>query len=218
MIRLVLDTSSTRICVAVVVDDTTLVSISEQAGQRQGESLAPLLQRVLAESEVRAPDQVVVGVGPGPFTGLRVGVVTAAVLARVWDVPLVGVCSLDGYARRALRDVPGEQVAVVADARRREVYWAQYDHTGDRTGGPHVDMPDVAAQAIAGLRTVGHGALLYGEAFAAAGCLVAGPEFLDAADLALALNERPEVELPPLPLYLRRPDAAEPGPRKRVGT
>jgi len=218
MIRLVLDTSSSRICVAVVDSDTTLVSVSEDAGQRQGESLAPLLERVLAESGVRAPDQVVVGVGPGPFTGLRVGLVSAAVLARVWNVPLVGVCSLDGYARRALRDVPGEPVAVVTDARRREVYWAQYDHSGGRTVGPHVDLPDVAAHAIAGIRVVGHGALLFENAFAAAGGLVAGPEFLDAADLALVLHESPEVELPPLPLYLRRPDATEPGARKRVGT
>ena len=218
MIRLALDTSSSRICAAVVEGETTHVSVGEDAGQRQGESLAPLLARVLAESGVSAPDQVVVGVGPGPFTGLRVGLVSAAVLARVWEVPLVGVCSLDAYARRALRDLPGDEVAVVTDARRREVYWALYDAAGRRTAGPHVDVPDVAAEAIAGIRVVGHGALQYRTAFEAAGCLVAGPEFLDAADLALALDDRPESELPPLPLYLRRPDATEPGPRKRVGT
>lgn len=218
MIRLALDTSSSRICAAVVEGETTHVSVGEDAGQRQGESLAPLLARVLAESGVSAPDQVVVGVGPGPFTGLRVGLVSAAVLARVWEVPLVGVCSLDAYARRAQRELPGDQVAVVTDARRREVYWALYDATGRRAVGPHVDAPDSVAEAIAGVRVVGHGAQLYRAHFETAGCLVAGPEFLDAADLALALDDRRESELPPLPLYLRRPDAAEPGPRKRVGT
>ncbi len=209
MLVLGLDTSTPAVSVALV--DTGRGVLAERVvldGRRHGEVLAVGIRAVLAESGVRAGDlgAVVVGLGPGPFTGLRVGIVTAASLADALSVPAYGVCSLDGL----YVDGPGD-LAAVTDARRREVYWAVYDGDGARIDGPHVTRPDVAAAAMAGCRVVGAGALLYREAFAG----------LDVREQPTApsvgrlvhradLGGGPE---PLVPLYLRRPDATEPVPR-----
>jgi tRNA threonylcarbamoyladenosine biosynthesis protein TsaB len=148
--------------------------------------------------------QIAVGVGPGPFTGLRVGIVTGRVLAAALGIPVVGVCTLDVLAHAA--GLPGEFL-VATDARRREVYWARY--SGDvRIEGPHVDRPaDVAYSGP----SVGHGAALYPDAFPDA----RPPEHPSAAAMcSYVMSGGPTLE--PLPLYLRRPDTAEPAPRKRV--
>lgn len=178
-----------------------------------GELLAPQVDAVLREGGARPADlaAVVAGLGPGPFTGLRVGLVTAAALADTLGVPTYGVCSLDGLglgtAGRAL---------VATDARRREVYWAVYDD-GVRRTGPAVDRPADVAEAVAGLGVeyaVGEGALRYAEALG----LPARerPRYPSAAALAELGADRVRAGVPsqPLtPLYLRRPDAVEPPPR-----
>jgi tRNA threonylcarbamoyl adenosine modification protein YeaZ len=132
----------------------------------------------------------VVGVGPGPFTGLRVGIVTAAAFAEARGLPVRGVCSLDGLA--------APDAGVVTDARRKEVYWAAYDETAQRVDGPHVTTPEVAREALAGRRVVGDGAQLYGFATDAL------PRYPQVAELARASLRQ---HLPLTPLYLRRPDA-----------
>ncbi|MGN6128898.1 MAG: tRNA (adenosine(37)-N6)-threonylcarbamoyltransferase complex dimerization subunit type 1 TsaB [Nocardioidaceae bacterium] len=167
---------------------------------------------MLAEAGILRQDvtAVAVGVGPGPFTGLRVGLVTARTLGAVLEIPVYGVCTLDVLAAEAVdtRAVDGPFL-VATDARRKEVYWASYDADGQRLDGPHVDRPaDVASD----LPVVGAGALLYPEAFPHP----VGPEHPSAGVLAAVVaDERAEL-LDPEPLYLRRPDAAEAHRPKRV--
>jgi tRNA threonylcarbamoyl adenosine modification protein YeaZ len=196
--------------------------------RRHGELLAPSMRTVLDEARARPSDlaAVVVGAGPGPFTSLRVGMVTAAAFADALEIPVHGVCSLDGIGAAT-----SGLTAVVTDARRREVYWARYDG-GVRVGDPGVDRPARVAEALreAGVSAVaGPGLALYPEAFA-------GFEHprLPAADGDATAPEagypRPElivglagpdllagrVPRPLAPLYLRRPDATEPHAPKPV--
>ena len=91
-----------------------------------------------------------VGTGPGPFTGLRVGMVTAAALGDALEIPVHGVCSLDAIAAEAVPDTGalGGPLLVATDARRREVYWAAYDEAGARTTGPHVETPAALAARL----------------------------------------------------------------------
>jgi tRNA threonylcarbamoyl adenosine modification protein YeaZ len=148
-----------------------------------------------------------VGLGPGPFTGLRVGIVTAQVLAHVGRVGLHGVCSLDVIALAHVHLSQPEGTFVVAtDARRKEVYWARYAADGARVGGPEVSSPD----AVPRLPTVGPGADVYPDRLQT----VAGPRTLDAGLLAAYGLDLPSAGTEPL--YLRRPDAAEPARRKSV--
>ena len=168
---------------------------SEFAPRGHAELLAGLVREVLTEGGVSAPERVVVGTGPAPFTGLRVGLVTARTLAYAWNVPVDGVCSLDAVAHRH-----GGTCTVVGDARRREVYWARYVD-GERVAGPDVSAPaDVAVEGD----VLGRGAMLYPEAFPDAMLTDPHPADLVAvADLARASGI---TVLPAEPLYLRRPD------------
>ncbi|WP_131771009.1 tRNA (adenosine(37)-N6)-threonylcarbamoyltransferase complex dimerization subunit type 1 TsaB, partial [Candidatus Protofrankia californiensis] len=133
--------------------------------RRHAELLVPLVREVLDEAAVRPADldAVVVGLGPGPFTSLRVGVVTAGVFADALGKPAYGICSLDGVGA----DIPG-RVAVATDARRREVYWAVYAD-GARIAGPSVGRPQSVVDALREMsvdRVVGSGVALYPDAFA----------------------------------------------------
>jgi tRNA threonylcarbamoyl adenosine modification protein YeaZ len=188
--------------------------------RRHGELLAPMIAKVLAGAGVSRAElsAVAVGVGPGPYTGLRVGVVTARVLGSVLGIPVHGVCSLDLIAAEAAA-ARGREFIVATDARRKEVYWARYDAAGRRLEGPLAGAASSIGGA-AGLTAAGGGAQLYPEAFGE----VTGPAYPDARTLceivARRLGGRGPDEGPPLlpaePLYLRRPDAREPGPPKRV--
>jgi tRNA threonylcarbamoyladenosine biosynthesis protein TsaB len=177
-------------------------------GRRHAELLAPGIAHVLADAGATASDltAVAVGVGPGPFTGLRVGLVTARALADALSIPVTGVCTLDILAAEVAAT---DRFLVATDARRREVYWAVYDETGRRTEGPHVDRPADVDWSGA---SHGAGALLYRDHFANA----RGPELPNAGVLAQLVVRGTVTTLPPDPLYLRRPDAVEPGTRKIV--
>lgn len=171
-------------------------------GRRHAELLAEGMLEVLKAGD---PDVVVVGVGPGPFTGLRVGIMTAAAFGDARGLPVLCACSLDGLA--------GPSTGAVTDARRKEVYWAAYDATGRRIDGPHVTAPSVAQEALAGLRVVGDGALLHGFATADQPRY---PVMATLAERAVRAHLAGEPPLPLTPLYLRRPDAIEPSAPKRV--
>lgn len=208
MLVLGLDTSSPAVSAALVevtARGCTLVRESVVVdGRRHGELLAVGVAAVLAGAR---PDAVVVGTGPGPFTGLRVGLVTAAVTADALGVPAYGVCSLDGFVADGV---------VVTDARRREVYWARYAGAV-RVEGPAVVAPAALAAALpAGTVLVGAGAVLHAAAFEGP---VGGPlhvSVLRLVELAAARVLAAAPAEPLTPRYLRRPDAVEPGAIKRV--
>ena len=227
---LALDTTTD---VTVGVARGTDVLVSERVTDRMAhvEQLMPLVHRSLVTAGATLADvaHVVVGLGPGPFTGLRVGIVTAQVLAHVRGVPLHGVCSLDVIALAHMSsgsasewssaggvggrppsghasDARPHPFVVATDARRKEVYWARYGPDGRRVGEPEVSSPDVVPR----LPTVGPGADLYADRLD----VVPGPRLLDAGLLAAHGLDLPSAGT--APLYLRRPDAAEPARRKSV--
>jgi tRNA threonylcarbamoyl adenosine modification protein YeaZ len=211
-VLLAFDTATPYVTVALHDGESVVAEARSEQRMRHGEQLAPLIDGVLREAGVsrQALTALAVGTGPGPFTGLRIGLVTARTLALVLDVPAYGVCSLDAIALEAAEGLGRTSDLVVAtDARRKEVYLASYDEQGARLSGPVVDRPE----AVATDRPVaGEGAVLYPEAFTRA----VGPEFPSAGWLARAVVEE-RVELTePEPRYLRRPDAAVPGERKKV--
>jgi tRNA threonylcarbamoyl adenosine modification protein YeaZ len=212
---LVVESSTAAVTAAVAELDADGVELraarSTVDAKAHGELLAPEVHAVLAESGIRPGDlaAVVAGVGPGPFTGLRVGLVTAAALGQTLDVPTYGVCSLDGLGF----GLDGT-VLVATDARRREVYWALY-RDGVRLAGPAVDRPDsVVTDAD---YAVGEGAHRYAELL---GLPVRDePRYPSPLWLAALAADRVRAGKPsePLtPLYLRRPDAVAAGSRKPV--
>ena len=214
MLVLVLDSSTPAVTAAVAEVTDGGVAIAAQRrtvdARAHGELLAPHVAGVLAEARVRPGDlaAVVAGLGPGPFTSLRVGLVTAASMAQVLNIPVYGVCSLDALGRAA----GAGRVLAATDARRKEIYWATYTD-GVRESGPEVTRPaDVPGGAD---RAVGEGAQKYADVLGlpADGELLYPPA-LQLAELA-ADRVRDKAPAEPLtPLYLRRPDAVEPGSRK----
>jgi tRNA threonylcarbamoyl adenosine modification protein YeaZ len=211
-VLLAFDTATPAVTVALHDGGRLVGGCIQVDARRHGELLAPSITQVLDEAWVRREEltAIAVGVGPGPFTGLRVGLVTARTMAAVLDIPVYGVCTLDVLAAEAVdRALVEGPFLVATDARRKEVYLASYDASGERLEGPAVVRP---ADAASELPVVGAGALLYPEAFPHA----VGPEHPSAAVLAeVVTHERVEL-LDPDPLYLRRPDVAAPGKRKRV--
>ncbi|MBC2588462.1 tRNA (adenosine(37)-N6)-threonylcarbamoyltransferase complex dimerization subunit type 1 TsaB [Rhodococcus aetherivorans] len=156
-------------------------------------------------------DAVVVGVGPGPFTGLRVGMATAAAFGDALGVPVHGVCSLDAIAADVHGTDGDGDLLVVTDARRREVYWARYSG-GHRVEGPGVCKP-AELKAEPSLRIAGsrpHTDLFALPAHPVATPSPAGLVAVAVADLLAGVEPEPLV-----PLYLRRPDAVETADRKK---
>ena len=138
---LAIDTSTSRSCVAIVEGTEVLYSGFRDGATAHGPSLPALVQEALAVSDV---DEVVVGMGPGPFTGLRVGIAFAQSFALARGIPVRGVCSLDAIAAQ----IQESDFIITVDARRKEVYWARYTD-GARVGEPAVNFPaDVTGATI----------------------------------------------------------------------
>jgi tRNA threonylcarbamoyl adenosine modification protein YeaZ len=211
-VLLAFDTSSPTVTVAVHDGDDVVVELTSSETMRHGEQLTPLIDEALRRVGITPRDltAIAVGVGPGPFTGLRVGLVSARTMAYVLEIPVYGVCSLDVLAIEAVDSGAVDGPFVVAsDARRREVYLAAYDEGGARSSGPDVRRPVDVATDVA---VVGEGAALYPDAFPAG----RGPLRPSAGWLARCVTEE-RVELrDPEPLYLRRPDAEIPRAPKPV--
>jgi tRNA threonylcarbamoyladenosine biosynthesis protein TsaB len=211
-VLLAFDTATPYVTVALHDGESVVAEARSGERMRHGEQLAPLIDGVLREAGLVRQDltAIAVGTGPGPFTGLRVGLVTARTLAMVLEVPAYGVCSLDAIALEAAEGLRfGSDFVVATDARRKEVYLAAYDERGTRVSGPVVDRP---AAVATDLPVAGEGAVLYPDAFSRP----VGPVLPSAGWLARGVVEE-RVELTdPEPRYLRRPDAVEPAERKRV--
>ena len=208
MLLLALDTATPAVTVALHDGTSVVASSSQVDARRHGELLLPTVDRVLAAAGTRldAVTAVAVGAGPGPYTGLRVGLMTADTFGLALGVPVYGLCTLDALAYASGLDEP---FVVATDARRKEVYWARYDNARTRVTEPAVDRPAEIAEKVAGLPAVGAGALLYPDTFPQA----REPDHVSAAALASLAVERLAAgeELPaPRPLYLRRPDAQVP--------
>jgi tRNA threonylcarbamoyl adenosine modification protein YeaZ len=219
-----LDTATPAVTVALHDGSQPLAQLVTVDAHRHAELLAPAIAKVIADAGASREEltAVAVGVGPGPYTGLRVGVVTGLVLGAALGIPVYGVCTLDVIAADVAaggQDGPDNDFLVATDARRRELFWARYDRSGRRTAGPEVSPP--VAIPDRGLPAAGEGPRLYPELLPAG----RGPAYPAAATLcritvaALAAGDRGDgsgLLLQPEPLYLRRPDAREPGAPKRV--
>lgn len=215
MLVLAIDTSTPAVTAGLATlagsDVTVLAERVTLDARAHGELIMPHARQALREAGVTLGelDAIVCGVGPGPFTGLRAGIVTAAALGHALGLRVYPVCSLDAIAAGA---DPGEGFLAVTDARRREIYWAAYDASGNRVDGPHVQAPAHLGFGVA----AGDGARKYADQL---GVRVIEPYYPATSGLiAVAAQDLLAKATPgPLtPLYLRRPDAVEPGARKRV--
>ena len=204
MLILAIDTSTPTLVMGLVRDGVTVAERILPKCREQEERLVPCVQECLAEVDATFQDitAIVVGCGPGPFTGLRVGMATAAAFGDALGVPVHGVCSLDAIAARI--DAP--TVLVTTDARRREVYWAWYQD-GRRVEGPGVQSPAESFPQAHMVNVPEHLANKLSIEGAQRVDLDPSPASLVAvADL----DSSPQ---PLVPLYLRRPDVKEPKPK-----
>ncbi|NJP96478.1 tRNA (adenosine(37)-N6)-threonylcarbamoyltransferase complex dimerization subunit type 1 TsaB [Nonomuraea sp. FMUSA5-5] len=213
MLVLAFDTATPAVTAALHDGQRVLAESTTIDARRHGELLVPTIQTVLAEAGVplREVTAIVAGSGPGPYTGLRVGLMTAQGLATTLGVPAYGICTLDAVAYGSGLSEP---FLAATDARRKEVFWARYTDHRTRAEGPFVDRP--ADVPVAGLPVVGAGAQLYPDLLGGGRDL---PLYPYAGALAALAAERLAAGVPldpPRPIYLRRPDAVVPGAPKRV--
>ena len=209
MLILAIDTSTTAITVALHGDEIAATATVLDA-RGHTEHVAPLVERCLATAARFPADvtDVVVGTGPGPFTGLRVGIVTGLVFAHARGIPVHGVCSLDALAFDVAAQRGEGEFVVATDARRKEVYWARYAAsagTARRLTDPAVALPADLPEGVRALPTAGRGPLLFPDLFPAPVEI----HDVQARSLALVAAQRLHdgVAMPVEPLYLRRPDA-----------
>lgn len=245
MFILALDTATAVVTAGIVRLGATQPPLTLATGltrdaHKHGEALAPHIRKCLQEIGITPAEigAVVVGAGPGPFTGLRVGMATGAVFASTTDVPLYTVCTLDAIAHDAALRL-SEPFLVATDARRKEVYWAAYSALGVRVAGPGVAQPALlrswldgerpqlpSGQAPVGLeepcslpplnQSVGAGAVLYALTLGFPAPLEVDPS---AGGLVAVAASRIHAQAPSdalTPLYLRRPDAVASTPTKSV--
>ena len=217
--------SSSIASAALTRNGEVLAEFATQDTRSHAEALAPAVYNLLGQVDLE-PSQltsILVGTGPGPFTGLRAGLVSARTFGFVWNLPVHGMCSLDALAHRAAQStVDGTEFLVATDARRKELYWGRYVTHEDGHGrfavslnGPQVTAPDQLPK----LPIYGYGAGLYSDhlPYAVADSTDWQPTAADLSRAAWALQERgTELSTDTSPLYLRESDAKVPVQRKKA--
>jgi tRNA threonylcarbamoyl adenosine modification protein YeaZ len=210
-----IDTSSSLTSIAAIDEAGDVVlSAEHEDARRHAEVIGPMLADLVAAVDRSAVQAIACGVGPGPYTGLRVGIASAIAIGAAWDVPVHGLCSLDALAAQVLSEQPGSGAQVASDARRQELYWAEYDSSGERVAGPRVrPVADVDEGIVRGAAS-GVWVARRVLALMRAGASVAHVDVpLDVHGGDTGATEaalRGTFLLPPRPLYLRRPDAMVP--------
>jgi tRNA threonylcarbamoyl adenosine modification protein YeaZ len=139
-ISLVIDTATDRTIVGLLDGEEILFQSHAEGATDHGRAVSDLVAQALANNP--SPTRVV-GMGPGPFTGLRVGVSFAQTFALAREIPVIGICSLDAIV------VDQENYTVAIDARRKEIYWARYEG-GVRVAGPSVNKPNEVSDYVIG--------------------------------------------------------------------
>lgn len=219
VLLLAFDTASPAVTVAVCSAEDGHATVRAEStsvdARRHGELLAPSIAEVVRDAGATMAElsHIAVGVGPGPYTGLRVGLATAHALRDALGIRCVGVPTLDALAKASGRVEP---FVAATDARRKEVFWARYTDADTRVGDISVDRP--ADVDVEGLPVIGAGAALYPETLGS-GHDSWEPLYPTAAALGTVAVDRITAGEPlpgPHPLYLRRPDAQEPGATKKV--
>jgi tRNA threonylcarbamoyl adenosine modification protein YeaZ len=225
--------TSTRVCVGVARDGEVVASITVGDSRSHVELLMPAVHVALEDAGIAMSEltAVAIGMGPGPFTGLRVGVAAAEMIAEARGIRSYHVCSLDILALSWAQTHPLRSFVACTDARRKELYWATYDQFGQRTDGPFVSDPS----KVPDLPCVGPGTLVYPGAGAGMDSFLAlklgvrvdsfashWPSLeevshivgIDAGLLAACGAQLPDVGAEPL--YLRHADASLPSSLKSV--
>jgi len=202
---LAIDTS-VGISVALHDGTETVSEISSSQHGLQGELTAQYMQNALEAANCVARDvtSVVVGVGPGPFTGLRVGITSALTFAYALQIPVHGICSLD-----AVGFTTKQECIAITDARRKELYWAKYLN-GRRISEPAVNTAQELCELNPNAQFIGPAAVLYPE------FIVGKPVEIQAGNLATLFARGLGQSLPTTPMYLRKPDAVPPTASKQV--
>jgi tRNA threonylcarbamoyl adenosine modification protein YeaZ len=190
-ISLAIDTSTSRTSVAIIDQGALLWHGYRDGATAHGDALPALVQEALVGQEV--VNQVVVGMGPGPYTGLRVGIAFARSFAFARTIGVVGICSLDSIAALVVEEY---DFIITTDARRKEVYWAQYK-SGLRVGVPKVEYPKELLEIA--LPIFGEGAVKYGIS---SNSDILFPDLV--AMVRISENSQNWIDEP---MYLRRPDA-----------
>ncbi|MDP9805856.1 tRNA threonylcarbamoyladenosine biosynthesis protein TsaB [Trueperella bonasi] len=220
MIYLTIDTSTTiavGVCTSEMGQHVELSRAVSDSTREHAEKLAPLVEQALADADVAKPGAVVVGTGPGAFTGLRAGLVTARTLARAWNVPVYGLSSLEILGLAAV-DAGAQEVVPLIDARRREVYAMRVRPMGgddvaviaDHAVMKPADLAEILRREPAILAATG--ADLYPELDDVRGVEREIVEVTPAVMVRLAesrlarIDAGEKVSLDTEPLYLRRPD------------
>jgi tRNA threonylcarbamoyl adenosine modification protein YeaZ len=189
--RLVIETAFDACSVALLDGDRVAASAHEEIGRGHAERLVPMIAEALAAAGVSRADAISVDVGPGSFTGIRIGIAAARALGLAWGCPVSGYASTAAVAARAFAEATASgRVAVVLDAARGEVFLQYFT-----VGGPNGDAVAVLPEAVpADVVRIGRAKAL--------GLTGPSPR---AADAALW-----SADLPPRPIYVRPPDAKLP--------
>lgn len=209
---LAFDTTTSACSVALWRDSETIGAYHDPMVHGQAEALLPAIEKTMADCSTRYDDldRIAVTIGPGSFTGVRVGLATARGMGVATGLPVIGVLTTQVMATEAA-DQTDTSIAVAIDARRAEVYMQYFDQTALALSDPQCLLPEAAAKmlAYAPCTLVGDGALRM-EPYIGPTVMLAKPNVASAEVLARIAAARPLPDAPPEPAYVRPPDAVVP--------